>query len=122
MESTRAKLHRHQRSTDRVYRTNEIEKENNMGAKCGDNRFDVIAKAKAAILDGTNINSSPEEMAVLDNILFRCWQMGWLVDYDDDNAKAEKVRRWLTNALHEGHEAAWNTIADFNRRKHDTQD
>lgn len=51
-------------------------------AVCGDNRFEIIAKAKAHILESTNINSSPEEMKVLDNFLFRCWQMGWLDKYD----------------------------------------
>lgn len=50
---------------------------------CGDDRFKIIEKAKEAILDATNINSSPEEMAVLDNFLFRCWQMGWLKKYEE---------------------------------------
>ena len=49
----------------------------------GDNRFEIIAKAKHAILEGTNIDTSEDEMKVLDNILFRCWQMGWLDKYDD---------------------------------------
>ena len=50
----------------------------------GDNRFKVIARAKSALLEATNIESSPEEMAVLDNILYRCWQMGWLSKYDEE--------------------------------------
>ena len=49
----------------------------------GDNRFEIIAKAKHAILESTNIETSEDEMKVLDNILFRCWQMGWLDKYDD---------------------------------------
>lgn len=48
---------------------------------CGDNRFGIIHKAKDDLLKSTNIESSPEEMAVIDNILFRCWQMGWLDMY-----------------------------------------
>lgn len=48
---------------------------------CGDNRFEIIEKAKQAIIESTNIETSPEEMAVLDNILFRCWQMGWIDKY-----------------------------------------
>ena len=52
---------------------------------CGDNRFKIIEKAKEAILESTNIESSPEEMAVLDNFLFRCWQMGWLRKYEDND-------------------------------------
>jgi hypothetical protein len=49
---------------------------------CNDNRFEIIAKAKQDLLEGTNIDTSPNEMAVIDNILFRCWQMGWLDRYD----------------------------------------
>ena len=49
---------------------------------CGDNRFEIIAKAKKHLLDATNIDTSPKEMEVLDNFLFRCWQMGWLDRYD----------------------------------------
>lgn len=45
---------------------------------CGDDRFELIATARAKLLDATNIESRPEEVAVLDSILFRCWQMGWL--------------------------------------------
>ena len=54
---------------------------------CGDNRFEIIAKAKADLLEGTNIETDEAEMAVLDNILFRCWQMGWLDRYDEPKAK-----------------------------------
>ena len=49
-----------------------------------DNRFDIIEKAKKDIINSTNIESSPDEMKVLDNMLFRCWQMGWLDKYDDN--------------------------------------
>ena len=58
---------------------------------CGDNRFEIIDKAKEALLESTNIEASPEEMAVLDNFLFRCWQMGWLDKYD----KALEQTRWI---------------------------
>lgn len=49
-----------------------------MADTCGDNRFELIEKYKQKLLDATNIEDSPEEMAVIDNILFRFWQMGWL--------------------------------------------
>lgn len=49
---------------------------------CGDNRFEVIAEAKKDLLESTNIEMSADEMAVIDNILFRCWQMGWLRQYE----------------------------------------
>ena len=45
---------------------------------CSDNRFELIAKARDALLESTNIEDSHDEMAVLDSIIFRCWQMGWL--------------------------------------------
>ena len=44
-----------------------------------DNRFVLIEKYKQRLIEGTNIESSHEEMEVLDSILFRFWQMGWLV-------------------------------------------
>ena len=48
------------------------------GDVCGDNRFEIIEQAKKALLESTNIKDSPNEMGVLDSLLFRCWQMGWL--------------------------------------------
>ena len=50
---------------------------------CGDNRFEIISKAKEALLESTNIEASPEEMVVIDSFLFRCWQMGWLDKYTE---------------------------------------
>jgi len=49
---------------------------------CGDNRFEIIERAKKDILATTNIESRKEEMEVLDDFLFRCWQMGWLQRYE----------------------------------------
>ena len=49
-----------------------------MAEVCGDNRFEIIEKAKQDLIDATNISSSPDEMKVLDSFLYRCWQMGWL--------------------------------------------
>ena len=49
-----------------------------MNEQCGDNRFELIKKYKDKLIESTNIETSPEEMLVLDNILFRMWQMGWL--------------------------------------------
>lgn len=49
-----------------------------MNYVCGDNRFEIIEQYKNELISATNIESSPEEMAVLDNIIFRFWQMGWL--------------------------------------------
>lgn len=57
------------------------------GEVCGDDRFELIAKAKARLLEATNIEMRPDEMAVIDNILFRCWQMGWLDQLRDVNTR-----------------------------------
>ena len=48
------------------------------GEICTDNRFEIIAAYKKKLIEGTNIQARPEEMAVIENILFRFWQMGWL--------------------------------------------
>ena len=45
---------------------------------CTDNRFELIDKYLDLLKDGTNIETSPEEMKVIRNILFRFWQMGWI--------------------------------------------
>ena len=49
-----------------------------MSEVCTDNRFELIKKYKDKLLEGTNIENSKEEMKVINNILFRFWQMGWL--------------------------------------------
>lgn len=55
------------------------------GAICCDNRFKIIEKARQYILENTNIESSPDEMRVLGSFLFRCWQMGWLEQFNDED-------------------------------------
>ena len=54
---------------------------------CGDNRFEIIERAKAALIESTNIETSEDEMKVIDDFLFRCWQMGWLDKYADGERK-----------------------------------
>lgn len=49
-----------------------------MGEICTDNRLELIQKYKEKLIQETNIETAKEEMAVIDNILFRFWQMGWL--------------------------------------------
>lgn len=49
----------------------------------GDGRFEIIAKAKEDLIRSTNIETSEDEMKVLDNFLYRCWQMGWLDRYEE---------------------------------------
>lgn len=45
---------------------------------CNDNRYELINKYKQRLVEATNIEAAQDEMVVLDNILFRFWQMGWL--------------------------------------------
>ena len=56
---------------------------------CDDSPFELIEKYKQKLLDATNIGDSPEEMAVIDNILFRFWQMGWLKDESSEQPRCE---------------------------------
>lgn len=62
-----------------------------MNEICGDNRFEVIEQAKQDLLKRTNIDTSPDEMAVLDTFLFRCWQMGWLRGYEPPTVVAKDM-------------------------------
>ena len=45
---------------------------------CTDNRFELIEKYKSKLIESTNIETDAEDMAAIDSILFRFWQMGWL--------------------------------------------
>lgn len=58
----------------------------------GDDRSDVIARARKYLLWATNIGDSPEEMAVLDSFLMRCQQVGWLDRFDASQWVAFKGR------------------------------
>ena len=66
---------------------------------CGDNRFAIIERAKQDLIKSTNIETSPDEMSVLDNILFRCWQMGWLSKYDYEKDIAKDVAKEMLDTL-----------------------
>lgn len=57
-----------------------------MSELCTDNRFELIEKYKQELIAATNIETAQDEMAVIDNILFRFWQMGWLdkLEGEDD--------------------------------------
>lgn len=49
-----------------------------MSELCTDNRFELIEKYKAKLIEATNIECDTLDMAAIDSILFRFWQMGWL--------------------------------------------
>lgn len=63
-----------------------------MSDMCNDNRFELIAKYKAKLIESTNIDTSADEMAVIDNILFRMWQIGWLDRLEQPTVDAVPVR------------------------------
>lgn len=58
---------------------------------CNDNRYELIEKYKNKLIESTNIDSSEDEMKVIDNIFFRLWQMDWL----DKLEKLEKIEQIL---------------------------
>lgn len=78
-----------------------------MNYVCGDNRFEIIERYKKELISATNIEGSPDEMAVLDNILFRFWQMGWLKEQKDEK---ERIMKVIWDVLHEG--LSIDTVAD----------
>lgn len=65
-----------------------------MNGVCGDNRFEIINKVKKRLLEATNIEQSPKELEVLDNLLFRLWQCGYF-DYIETFEKEEMTfKEW----------------------------
>lgn len=74
-----------------------------MSDMCNDNRFELIAKYKAELLGGTNIETRKDEMAVIDNILFRMWQIGWLDRLEQPTVDAVPVRckdcKWFQSGI-----------------------
>lgn len=62
-----------------------------MNITAGDGRFEIIAKAKEDLIRSTNIETSEDEMKVLDSFLFRCWQMGWLNGYETTSRNGKAV-------------------------------
>ena len=72
--------------------------------QCGDNRFRTIARAKEHLFQATNIAEDKKELEVLDSFLLRCWQMGWLKQYEDieeskSNLKPFDLEAAKTNKL-----------------------
>ena len=63
-----------------------------MSDLCNDNRFELIEKYKKELIEATNIETAPDEMKVLDDILFRFWQMGWLDKLELSFAQPEPIK------------------------------
>lgn len=53
------------------------------GEMCTDNRFELIEKYKQKLIKSTNIEQSEAEMKVINDILYRFWQMGWLDELEE---------------------------------------
>ena len=62
-----------------------------MAMSITDNRFETIERAKKDLLEATNIETSPDEMKVLNDFLYRCWQMGWLKQYEE----GKTITEWI---------------------------
>ena len=60
---------------------------------CGDNRFKLIEKYKNKLIESTNIETAKDEMAVIDSILFRFWQMGWLDKLENSDQQKEEIKK-----------------------------
>jgi len=79
-----------------------------MSELCTDNRFELIEKYKAKLIEATNIETDTLGMAAIDSILFRFWQMGWLDKLDADAVPVVRCRdcKW-----HDGIRCfRWNSV------------
>lgn len=74
---------------------------------CTDNRFELIEKYKKELIEATNIETSQDEMAVLDSLLFRFWQMRWLDRLEQPERKKGK---WIQSEEKEGMEFTFYEI------------
>lgn len=70
--------------------------------QCGDNRFRAIARAKEHLFQATNIAEDKKELEVLDSFLLRCWQMGWLKQYEDAEEKKLNLKPFDLQKAREG--------------------
>ena len=70
--------------------------------QCGDNRFRAIARAKEHLFQATNIAEDKKELEVLDSFLLRCWQMGWLKQYEDAEEKKLNLKPFDIQKAREG--------------------
>ena len=96
-----------------------------MNNTISDNRFELIEKAKKDLIESTNIETSEDEMKVLDSFLFRCWQMGWLDGYEEEqnellilpacSADAHPVREYYSNNFY-GKKRMVRDLAEVYRR------
>lgn len=70
----------------------EDKKDKHCGDVCTDERFDMIARVKSELIRSTNIKTDKKEMEVIDSILYRFWQKGWLQLIDCEIASKNRYR------------------------------
>jgi hypothetical protein len=60
-----------------------------MADVCSDDRYEMIKRVKNRLIERTNIETNPGEMNVIDVILYRFWQLGWLdlIDEGDNDMR-----------------------------------
>ena len=78
-----------------------------LNAMCNDDRFEIIKETKDYIIEATNIETSPEEMAVLDSICFRLWQLG-LTKRNKDKLRSLLVEPSLIHCVQEWKDRKYN--------------
>lgn len=86
--------------------------------QCSDNRFELIEKYKKKLVEATNIETNLEEMKVINNILFRFWQMGWLDKLEQPPAPSQLHWILMKEKLPEeaGRYLVWMPLAPPKRR------
>ena len=66
---------------------------------CSDNHFEIIKELKKYIIEATNIETSPKEMEVLDDICFRLWQLGLTLETKNELESLKKENQELAETL-----------------------
>lgn len=76
----------------------EDKKDKHCGDVCTDERFSMIARVKSELMRSTNIETDKKEMEVIDSILYRFWQKGWLqlIDCEIASKNRSQVMKQLS--------------------------
>jgi hypothetical protein len=77
--------------------------------QCCDDRFEIINETKQYIINATNIETSPEEMNVLDSICFRLWQLG-LTKRNKDKLKELTQNPTLSECIKEWEDKGYECL------------
>lgn len=72
------------------------------GEMCGDNRFVIIEAVKKDLIESCNI--SEEELKVLDSILFRLWQCGYLELESEESIHSHALTTYIGSPYNESNQ------------------